>query len=102
VANFCGRSTLPQLLALAQASDLFITVDTGTAHLAALTETPLISIFIWTNPALWPPQSPLAQLMCYDWALARFRLTASDGPWQTAPCITPEMVFRKAGEVLGC
>lgn len=101
VANFCGRTRLPQLLALIMASDLFITVDTGASHLAALTETPLISIFIWTNPALWPPQSPRAHLLCYEWALARFGLKKTDGPWQTAPVVTPDMVFQKAGEIFG-
>ncbi len=100
VANFCGRTTLPQVVGLAAASDLFITVDTGTSHLVALTETPLISIFIWTNPVLWPPQSPRAYLLCYEWALARFGLKAGDGPWQVAPVITPEMVWGKAREVL--
>ncbi len=99
-ANFCGRTTLSQVVELARAGDLIITVDTGVSHLAALTETPLVSIFIWTSPALWPPQSPQAHLMCYEWALARFGLAASDGPWLSAPVITPDMVFAKAMEIL--
>lgn len=100
VGNFCGRTGLLDLLALAERSDLFITVDTGTSHLAALTETPLISLFIWTSPALWPPQSPLARILCYDWALARFGLRPGDGPWRSAPVIGPEMVFEEAASFL--
>ena len=100
VADFCGRTGLKSVIALAHRSNLFITIDTGTSHLAALTETPLISIFIWTNPAQWPPQSPLARILCYDWALKRFGLKPDDGPWEVAPVVTPEMVFNTAAEIL--
>ena len=100
VADFCGRTGLLSVIALAHRSDLFITIDTGTSHLAALTDTPLISLFIWTSPAQWPPQSPAARILCYDWALKRFGLKPEDGPWKSAPMITPEMVFREAAEIL--
>ncbi|MDR1043555.1 MAG: glycosyltransferase family 9 protein [Candidatus Adiutrix sp.] len=100
VADFCGRTALKDLLALAEISDLFITIDTGASHIVALTETPLISIFVWTSPALWPPQSPRARILCYDWALARFGLKAGDGPWLSAPVVTPEMVFQEAAKIL--
>lgn len=100
VADFCGRTSLLDVVALAGKSDLYITIDTGTSHLAALTETPIISIFIWTSPALWPPQSPQARLMCYDWALARFGLRRADGPWRAAPVVTPAMVFEEALSVI--
>ena len=101
VADLCGHTSLRQLLALADLSDLFITIDTGTSHLVALTETPLISLFIWTSPAQWPPQSPLARILCYDWALKRFGLKPEEGPWKSAPVITPEMVFNEAAEIIG-
>lgn len=100
LADFCGRTGLMTVITLAHRSDLFITIDTGTSHLAALTETPLISIFIWTSPAQWPPQSPLARILCYDWALKRFDLRPEDGPWKSAPVITPAMVFNEAAEIL--
>jgi ADP-heptose:LPS heptosyltransferase len=100
VANFCGRTSLSDVILLAAGSDLFITVDTGTSHLVALTDTPLISVFIWTSPALWPPQTPHARLMVYDWALSRFALKPTDGPWLrpwiNAPVITPDLVFKEA------
>lgn len=101
VGNFCGRTDLLDLVALADKSDLFITVDTGTSHLVALTETPLVSIFIWTSPALWPPQTPHLRILCYDWALARFGLKAEDGPWFSSPVVTPELVFVEAASLLG-
>lgn len=99
-ADFCGRTSLTEVVALAAKSDLFITVDTGVSHLAALTDTPLISLFIWTSPAQWPPQTPLARILCYDWALKRFGLRPEEGPWKSAPVVTPEMVFDEAAEIL--
>ena len=100
VANFCGRTSLLDMVALAGFSDLFITVDTGAAHLAALTETPVISIYQWTSPALWPPQSPNTRLMCYNWALSRFGLPPDGGPWTAAPVITPDIIFQAAAAFL--
>ncbi|MCL2029697.1 MAG: hypothetical protein FWG97_04700 [Deltaproteobacteria bacterium] len=104
VANFCGRTSLSDIIALAEASDLFITVATGVSHLAALTDTPIISIFTWTSPALWPPQTPYVRVLVYDWALKRFGLKPSDGPWLrpwlTAPVITPDLVFQEALVIL--
>jgi len=100
VANFCGRTSLTDVIALAEASDLFITEATGASHLAALTETPVISVFTWSNPALWPPQTPYARTMVYEWALKRFGLKPSDGPWLrpwlTGPVITPDLVFQES------
>lgn len=46
VADFCGRTSLLALRALIARSDLFISIDTGVAHLAATTDTPLIAIYM--------------------------------------------------------
>ena len=104
VANFCGRTSLTDVITLAEASNLFITEATGVSHLAALTETPVITIFTWANPALWPPQTPYARVLVYEWALKRFGLKPSDGPWLrpwlTAPVITPDLVFQEARVML--
>ena len=100
VANFCGRTSLSDVITLAASSDLFITVAGGVSHLVALTETPVISIFTWTSPALRPPQTPYVRVMAYEWAIKRFGLKPTDGPWLrpwlTAPVITPDLVFQEA------
>jgi ADP-heptose:LPS heptosyltransferase len=100
VANFCGRTSLTDIITLAAASDLFITEAVGVSHLAALTETPVISVITWSNPALWPPQTPYARVLAYEWALKRFSLKPSDGPWLRpwliAPVITPDQVFQES------
>jgi len=104
VANFCGRTSLTDVITLAEASNLFITEATGVSHLAALTETPVISLFTWSNPVLWSPQTPHTRVLAYDWALKRFGLKPSDGPWLrpwlTAPVVTPDLVFREARVML--
>lgn len=101
VADFCGLTSLPELAALTELSDLIVSVDTGTAHIAALTETPIISIFVWTSPALWAPGRDRIRVLAYDWALRRFGLPSGDGvPWLSAPAITPAMVFKEASALL--
>lgn len=60
VANFCGETTLPELLALFKQSDLFITVDTGAAHIAATTGIPMVVMYGCTSPRRWAPINPQA------------------------------------------
>jgi len=101
VADFCGRTNLPELAALTEMSDLIISVDTGTAHIAALTDTPIISIFVWTSPALWAPQSEEVYPLAYDWALKRFGLISeAEMPWLSAPVISPAIVYKEASAIL--
>lgn len=46
---------IQETAALIELSDLFITVDTGTMHIAGSTNTPVISLFGPTNPYNWAP-----------------------------------------------
>lgn len=49
------NKTIQQTAALIELSDLFITPDTGTMHIAGTTKTPVISLFGPTNPYNWAP-----------------------------------------------
>lgn len=49
------NKTIQETAALIELSDLFITTDTGTMHIAGTTETPVISLFGQTNPYNWAP-----------------------------------------------
>ena len=49
------NNTIPQLAALIDQSDLFITNDTGVMHVAGTTDTPQVSLFGPTNPFNWAP-----------------------------------------------
>jgi ADP-heptose:LPS heptosyltransferase len=48
--DLCGKTTLPQLAAIAAAADVFLSNDTGPLHLAAATGTAVVGIYTCTNP----------------------------------------------------
>lgn len=55
IVNFCGKTNLPELGYLLKQSDLLLSVDTGTAHIAAAQETDTIVIFAGTSHKHWAP-----------------------------------------------
>ncbi len=55
--NLGGRTTLPQLVALANQVDLIITIDTSMTHIASTTKTPVVVLFGRDLPACWGPTS---------------------------------------------
>lgn len=58
--NFGNKTTIPQLAALLKRAELLISADTGTAHFALSTDTPLIDIFYRNDKealARWMPKS---------------------------------------------
>lgn len=55
VENLCGQTTLAGLIALLRESDLLVTNDTGTMHLASLLGVRTVAIFGSTEPALTGP-----------------------------------------------
>ncbi len=56
--NLCGQTSLEQLIARLRASDVLLTNDTGTMHLAALLGIRTVAIFGSTEPALTGPLGP--------------------------------------------
>ena len=52
-ANLAGKLTLRELLEALSAARLFLTVDSGPLHLAALTDTPTIALFGPETPSLY-------------------------------------------------
>lgn len=58
VVNLAGRTTLEELLGLFHRVDFFVTVDSGPAHLAAMTPVEGIVLFGPETPALYAPLSP--------------------------------------------
>ena len=93
VENLCGQTEPTDLAALFSCSDLLVTVDTGSAHIAATTSVPIISIFLCTNPVQWRPLSNKATVLCYEWAFRRFGLAPVDG-FITHETIQPEQVMQ--------
>lgn len=58
--DLCGRTSLPQLAALAAESDLFLSNDTGPLHLAAAAGARVVGIYTCTSPRLTGPYGPRA------------------------------------------
>jgi len=58
VKNFCGETTLTDLAEIFRKTDLFITVDTGAAHIAATTGVKMVTIFGCTPINRWRPINP--------------------------------------------
>ncbi|MDX2037305.1 MAG: glycosyltransferase family 9 protein [Isosphaeraceae bacterium] len=50
VLDLCGATSLPRLAAVAEASDLFLSNDTGPLHLAAATGANVLGIYLCTDP----------------------------------------------------
>ncbi|MBL4711305.1 MAG: glycosyl transferase, partial [Gammaproteobacteria bacterium] len=59
VTNLIGKSTLKQLQAILSAADIVIAPDTGPAHMAAATGTPVIGLYASSNPLRTGPYSSL-------------------------------------------
>jgi len=60
VLDLCGRTTLPQLAAIALESDLVVSNDTGPLHLAAAAGARVVGIYTCTSPQLNGPYGPRA------------------------------------------
>ena len=58
--DLCGRTTLPQLAALAAEADVFLSNDTGPLHLAAAAGARVVGVYTCTSPALNGPYGPRA------------------------------------------
>jgi heptosyltransferase-1 len=58
--DLCGRTTLPQLAALASEVDVFLSNDTGPLHLAAATGVKTVGVYTCTSPARTGPYGPNA------------------------------------------
>jgi len=55
IADFCGRTSIPQLAALLTQAGLVVSNDTGPGHIAAAIGVPTVLIFGPTNPAWVAP-----------------------------------------------
>ena len=60
VLDLCGRTTLPQLAALAGEADLYLSNDSGPLHLAAAAGARVVGVYTCTSPRLTGPYGPNA------------------------------------------
>lgn len=55
LVNLCGKTSIKELAAISDASDLFIGVDTAPMHIAAAVKTPVIALFGPSGEKEWGP-----------------------------------------------
>jgi heptosyltransferase-2 len=95
-----GKTDLSQAAAVLSLVDLLVTNDTGSAHIAAALERPILVIFGPTNPLTTMPFSTAAELVRHppDCAPCMLRDCPIDHRCMTA--ISPEEVFDRARVIL--
>ncbi|NOX76318.1 MAG: glycosyl transferase [Gammaproteobacteria bacterium] len=81
--NLIGRTNLKQLLAVIQRADVIVTPDSGPAHMATTVGTPVIGLYVTSNPQRSGPYfSPQWVVNKYPEALqAEMGKTVDDVPW---------------------
>ncbi|MBO0778661.1 MAG: lipopolysaccharide heptosyltransferase II [Ktedonobacteraceae bacterium] len=99
--NMAGKTSLAQLAALLQRTNLLITGDSGPMHIAAAVGTALIAIHGPTDPAHSGPISPQATVLRSDiWCSPCYHAQGpADCRFFTTQCmknITPDQVLRVA------
>jgi heptosyltransferase-3 len=55
ILDLCGKTTIKELAAIAETSDLFIGIDSAPMHIAAAVKTPVIALFGPTGENVWGP-----------------------------------------------
>lgn len=103
--NLAGRTSLPQLAALLQQSDLLISGDSGPMHVAAAVGTPVLAIFGPTDPGHSGPISPNAVVLRNDiWCSPCYNArSTADCRFFTTQCmknITPTTVYTMVQQIL--
>jgi ADP-heptose:LPS heptosyltransferase len=63
VLNMVGKTTIEQLAALFTQVDLTISLDTGTAHLAAAAGSPIVTIFTNSSPEIYQPVGRISHIV---------------------------------------
>lgn len=105
VLNFCGKTSINELTALFGMTDLFVSVDTGSVHIASTTGIPMVTMIGCGNPKRWPPLNKNARLIVADIPCRPCSCPPEGCPtWPKPECqqlITVDNVFKNCCELLG-
>lgn len=97
VENLCGKTNLMELAAFYEQLDILISVDTGGAHIAAVTGVPLVVVFGCTSPRRWHPISDNAKAFTSNEPCCPCSYGETDCPSYPQPnClyhVTPDVVL---------
>ncbi|MBS1723387.1 MAG: glycosyltransferase family 9 protein [Armatimonadetes bacterium] len=98
-----GVFAIHDMAALLGMSDLYIGLDTGTTHLAATVDAPILALYAdHTQPGEWAPMGKQSEVMTHRVACGGCR--GFDCSVQGHPCmagLTVDMVLQRAKERLG-
>jgi len=105
IRNFIGKTSLLELKELFSNTDLLLTVDTGTYHIAATTNIPIIAVHGGTLPENSGAISPKVISLCSyrECAPCTLKVVKDSFVCRNPLCIkdiTPEMVIEKVKEIL--
>ena len=90
--DLCGRTTLPQLAAIAREADVVLSNDTGPLHLAAATGSKVVGVYTCTSPTRTGPYGPNAvAVQSCVWCAPSFVKTCPRLDCMTE--LTPDLVW---------
>lgn len=101
VANFCGKTSLWDLIALYNLSHMMISIDNGAVHLAAASGLPIVSIFGATTPIYAKPASEISEAVYMGLPCSPCSKYSCDNKHECMTQITPKVVLDKVDRVLG-
>lgn len=102
--NFCGLTSLMDLAELFKRTHLFVSVDTGSLHIASTTSVPIVAMYGCGPSDRWPPLTENCRIVTTKEECSPCHIPADACPTNPRPkCqwnITPEMVFKACQELL--
>ena len=94
IHNYCGKTTLAQLLAILTRAQLLVGNDSGSMHLMAALQRPQIAVFGSTSPTWTGPINANATVMSINLTCSPcFSRTCRFGHYDCLSQINPENVF---------
>lgn len=105
VENFCGETSLIDLAEIFYRSDLFISVDTGAAHIAATTGVKMVVMYGCTPVERWRPINPNAVAFSSNESCCPCSIKPTQCPYYPKPhClyhVLPEQVLDACRQLIG-
>jgi heptosyltransferase III len=98
IIDLCGKTTIKQVAAISEASDLFLGIDTGPMHIAAAVGTPVIAIF-GTGEREWRPWGAKHLVISRE-TFNRNGMSREEYTKQNLAMITPDEVIGKIANLL--
>ena len=104
VRNFCGMTSLMDLIELFNRAFLFVSVDTGSLHIASTTNVPIVAMYGCGPADRWPPMTNNSRIVTTHEECSPCHIPADACPTNPRPkCqwnITPDLVMKACEELV--